>query len=94
MSERLLRPEEETDPGELAHSGQERELDVRVRELDGRVQAVQVVTVGAGDFRDVQCVQNRLVVLVHQHCHSFARALMQQFQKMTEPLRSCGVPVV
>ena len=39
---------------------------MRVAVLDGRVDAAQVVAVGAGHLRRVQRVQDRLVVLV-QH---------------------------
>ena len=90
MSLRLFRPEKQADLGELAHPGQKRELDVRIGELDGRVQPLEVVAIGAGNFRGIQSVQNRLVVLVHQHCHALARAPMQHFQKMTEPLGPVG----
>ena len=83
----IVQAREQTDLGELAHSGQECELDVRVRELDGRVQASQVIAVGPGDLRCVQCIQNRLVVLVHEHRDSLTGALVQRLQQVIEPLR-------
>ena len=57
---------EQADLGELAHAGDEAEPDVGVAVLDDRVEAAEEVAVGAGDLRRVQCVENRLVVLVDQ----------------------------
>ena len=53
--------------GKLAHPGEEGEPEVGVAGLDGRVQAAQVVAVGARHVRRFQRVQDRLVVFVDQH---------------------------
>ena len=84
MSFRLLRPDEEADFGEPAHAGEQRKLHVRVAVLDRRVQPAQMVSVGAGDLRRIQGVEDRFVVLVHQHGDTPARALVQRLQQVPE----------
>ena len=64
------------------------EADVGVAVLDDRVQAAQVVTVGAGHLRHVQGIENGLVVLVDEHGDALSGALVQRFQKMAEPFRA------
>ena len=72
---------------EPAHPGDEGELDVGVAVLDRAVQPAQVVTVGSCGLRRVQRVQNRLVVLVHQHDHPPARPLAQRLDQTAEEHR-------
>ena len=73
---------------ELADAGQEREPHVRVRVLDHPVQPAQEVPVGARHLRHVhQRVQDRLVVLVHQHRHPPSRLPVQGFQQKGEAAR-------
>ena len=55
--------------------------------LDHRVQALQVVPVGPRDARLLQGVQNRLVVLVDQHCDLLPGLLMQSLGQVGEALR-------
>ena len=55
--------------------------------LDRAVQPAQVVAVGSRGLRCVQCVQNRLVVLVHQHDHPPARPLAQRLDQAAEEHR-------
>ena len=61
---------------------------MRVAVLDHRVQAAQVVPVGAGEVRVVQRVQHRLVVLVDQQDDPFAGAAVQRFDIGRQTLRS------
>ena len=73
---------------ELADAGEERELHVRVARLDRPVQPAQVVAVGARHLRLLhQRVQDRLVVLVHQHHHPLPGLLVQSFQQICEAAR-------
>ena len=81
---------EQADLGELAHPGDEGELHVSVAVLDRAVQAAQVVTVRFRDIRLVQRVQNRFVVLVHQHDHPPARLPVQRGQEAGEAPRHGG----
>ena len=67
-----------------AYPGEQRELDVGVGRLDGRIQPVQEIAVGAGDVRRTQGVQNRFVVLVHQHRDTLSGALVQHLQQAPE----------
>ena len=48
---------------------------------------MQIVAVGASHLRRLQCVQNWLVVLVHQHRHTPAALLMQGPNQVAEPRR-------
>ena len=91
MSLRLLRPENRLTLGELAHPGEEAEADVGVAVLDRRVEAAQIVAVGAGGFRFLQGVQDRLVVLVDQHRDRETVAAVQPLQLMSEPFGARGV---
>ena len=75
----------------LLTPGQKSELDVRVAELDGRVQPTQGVAVGAGHFRLPQGIQDRLVVLIDQHDRALSRALVQRLDQMGKPFRAGGV---
>ena len=59
---------------------------MRVAVVDGRVDAAQVVAVGAGHLRRVQRVQDRLVVLVDQHRDGAPGLSVQRFHQMAEPL--------
>ena len=52
--------------------------------LDRPVQPAQVVAVGARDLGLVQRVQDRLVVLVHQHDHAPAGLLAQRLEQAAE----------
>ena len=79
---------EQADLGELAHAGDEAELDVRVAVLDDRVESAEEVAVGAGDLRRVQCVENRLVVLVDQDDGSLPGPRARHPDEMAETL--CG----
>ena len=82
---------EDADLGELAHPGEEGELDVRVAGLDGRVQSAQGVAVGAGQLRLRQGVQDGPVVFVHQHRHPLPAALVQRGEQTAEAGRAAGV---
>ena len=64
---------------------------MRVGELDGRIQPVQVVAVRPGDLRLLQRVENRLVVLVDQDDRALPRAFAQRRDEMAEALRCGGV---
>ena len=86
MSLRLLRAGERTHLRELAHAGQEGESDVGVAVLDDRIDAAQEIAVRAGDLRQFEGVQNRLVVLVDQHRDPLSGLLVQQLQEMSESL--------
>jgi len=57
---------------------------VGVAVLDDRVEAAEEVTVGAGDLRRVQCVENRLVVLVDQDRDRPTSALVQRPYQVSE----------
>ena len=59
----VVQPGEQTHLGELAHPRDETEAEVRVAVLDHRVEAAQVVPVGACEVRVLQRVEYRLVVL-------------------------------
>ncbi len=83
---------EQADPGELAHPGDEGELDVGVAGLEGAVQPAQVVAVGPGHVRVVERVQDRLVVLVHQHHDAPARVLVQRFEQAAQAYRGAAAP--
>ena len=87
MSFKLFRPENRLTLENLLTPGQKSELDVRVAELDGRVQPTQGVAVGAGHFRLPQGIQDRLVVLIDQHDRALSRALVQRLDQMGEPFR-------
>ena len=78
---------EQADLGELANPRNEAEADVGIAVLDRRVEAAQKVAVGAGDFRVIQGVQDRLVVLVDQHRDSLTRTLVERFQQAGETSR-------
>ena len=62
----VVQPREQAHFGELANAGEQRELDVRVVELDGRIEAAQVIAVGTRQWLVCQCIQDGFVVLVHQ----------------------------
>ena len=96
---------EQADLRELADAGEEGELDVGVAVLERAVQPPQVVAVGprllvagAGggppfvprELRLVPRVQDRLVVLVHQHDGALARPLVQRLQQVGEASRGGG----
>ena len=55
-----------------------------VARLDDRIQSAQIVTVGAGDPRRVEHVQNRLVVLVDQHHDALPRLVVEGFEQSGE----------
>ena len=71
----------QTDLREPAHPGQQREPDVRVAGLDGAVQAAQKVAVGAGCVRRLERVEDRLVVLVHQHHDPLSALLVERLDQ-------------
>ena len=75
---------EQADLGELADAGQQREPDMCVARLDGPVQATQKVTVRAGDLAHLQRVEDRLVVLVHQHHDPPPGSQVQCLQQILE----------
>ena len=52
--------------------------------LDYRVQATQVVPVGPRDVLHLQCVQDRLVVLVHQHSDPLPRPAVQRTEQISQ----------
>ena len=52
--------------------------------LDDRVEAAEEVAVGPGHLRRVQCVENRLVVLVHQDRDRPTSALVQRPYQVSE----------
>ena len=74
----------QTDLRKPAHPGQQREPDVRVAGLDGAVQAAQKVAVGAGRVRRLECVEDRLVVLVHQHHDPLPALLVERLDQSCE----------
>ena len=82
---------EQADLGELADPGDEREPDVGIAVLDHRVEAAQKVPVRPGDLRYGECIQDRLVVLVHQNHHPLPGLTVQCFQKTGEAFRRGGV---
>ena len=82
-----VQPREQAHLGELADAGQEGELDPGVAVLDRRVQPAQAVAVGAGGPRLVQSVQDRLVVLVHEHRDPRAGARAQRFDQAAQAHR-------
>ena len=82
---------EDADLGELAHPGEKGELDVRVARLDGRVEPPQGIAVRTGQLRLGQRVQDRLVVLVHQHRHPLPGVLVQRLDQVGESFRPGGV---
>ena len=69
---------------ELADPCNKAEPDVGVRELDGRVQPPQEVTVAPGDLRNVQRIQDRLVVLVDEDGDGLARLPLQRPDQVTK----------
>ena len=60
---------------------------MRIAVLDDRVQSPQVLAVGAGDVRNLERIQNRLVVLVDEYRDALAGALVQRLDQVTEALR-------
>ena len=80
----IVQVREDAHLAELAHSRHQREPDVSVVGLDHAVQAAQVVAVGECCFRSAQYVQDRFVVLVHQHHDSSPRLPVQGFQQVRE----------
>ncbi len=56
--------------------------------LDRRVETAQIVAVGASDFRFLQGIKDRLVVLVDQHHDRLTVAAMQLLQLVGEPFGS------
>ena len=65
---------------------------MRVAVLDDPVEAPEEVPVGAGRLGEVQCIENRLVVLVHQHHDAVARVPVQGPQQIAESLGRRIVP--
>ena len=55
-----------------------------IASLERPVQSAQVVPVGLRSLRIVYRVQDRLVVLVHQHDHSPPATAVQRFQQRRE----------
>ena len=82
---------EQTDLRELAHPGDEGELHVGVAGLERAVQPAQVVAVGPRPVRLVQRVQDRLVVLVHEHHDAPAGAFVQRLEQAAEAHRGAAV---
>ena len=76
---------------ELAHPRDEGQLHVGITRLERPVQSAQVVAVGFCELRFVDRVQDRLVVLVHQHDHAPPAAAVQRFQQRGEASRKRGV---
>ena len=76
---------------ELTHAGNEREPDVGVAVLDHRIEAAQEVPIGAGDVRRLQRIQNRLVVLVHQHHYPLSGPAVQRREQRGEAPGGRGV---
>ena len=64
---------------------------MRVARLDGRIEPTQGVAVRAGQLRLPQRVQDRLVVLVHQHRCPLPAALVQRLDQVGEAFRPGGV---
>ena len=81
---KVVQVREQAHLAELAHAGNEGEFHVGVARLDRPVQPAQVVAVGARDLGLVQRVQDRLVVLVHQHDHAPAGPLAQRLDQAAE----------
>ena len=57
---------------------------MRISVLDDRVEAAEVIAVGAGDLRRLQRIQNRLVVLVDQHRNALTGSLVQRLDQVAE----------
>ena len=64
---------------------------MRVAVLDDCIEAAQKVAVGAGYFRHLQRIENRLVVFVDQHGDWLPGLFVQCLQQVSESLRSGGV---
>ena len=80
----VVEPGEETDLRELAHTSEESKANVCVARLDCGIQAAQIVAVGPGHLRGLERIEDRLVVLVHQH-HDWVPGLpLQRADQMTE----------
>ena len=78
---------EQADLGELADPGKQGELHVRIAELEVGVQPAQGVAVVFGKVRRVERIQDRLVVLVHEHHHPLPAALVQGPEQVSETPR-------
>ena len=59
--------------------------------LDDRIEAAEEVSVGARHVRLVQCIEDRVVVLVHQHHHSLSGPAVQRREQRGEASGSRGV---
>ena len=87
----IVQVREDAHLGELAHASDEREPHVGVTRLDHAIQAAQVVAVGARHLRHLQRIQDRLVILVHQHRDRLPR-LPVQFLQQTAQAARCADP--
>ena len=70
--------------GSSVGAGTQADAGNQVLSADDRVEAAEEVAVGAGDLRRVQCVENRLVVLVHQDRDRPTSALVQRPYQVSE----------
>ena len=84
MSFEVVEAREQAGLGEHAHAGDEGEADMLRAALDDAVEPAQVVAVGCREFRVVQHVQDRLVVLVHEDGHLLPRCVMQATQNVPQ----------
>ena len=70
-----------------ADPGQEGEADVGVAGLDRPIEPAQIVPVPARDRGSLQRVQDRLVVLVHQHHDALPGPRVQRAKQLAEAFR-------
>lgn len=87
----IVQPGKQAHLGERAYPREQSEFDVRVAELDGRVEPVQGLAVGLGRVRLRQRVEDRLIVFTDQHDHPLPGAFVQGFDNLGEADGALGV---